>query len=126
MLRPGKLTCLCSVRQSNALDLDVDALWELVDGDAGASRTVSKVAFVLAVHGREVGHVGEKDADLDDAGEVRTGGSQDSTDVVNDGRRLLANRPVDQIPFRVCGDLARDVDCGRGLNCLGLHVGGWV
>ena len=44
--------------QSNSLDLDRDALGQLVHGDAGPRRLVREPFLVLAVHLGEVGHVG--------------------------------------------------------------------
>lgn len=44
---------LCHVsilRESNALNLDIDVLGESLDGDAATSGLVTKVLFVLGVH----------------------------------------------------------------------------
>ena len=57
--------------QRNAFDLDLDALWQLLDRDAAPSRLRDKMLLVFCVHFREVGHVRQKGVDLDDSLDAR-------------------------------------------------------
>lgn len=71
-----------------------------------------------------MGHIGQKDIDLDDFGHARPGLGQDGGDVLDALARLLPNAAGDGRAVLVEGDLARYVDLVRGFDGLGLCGGG--
>ena len=76
---------------------------------------------VLGVDVGEEGHVGQEDVDLDDLLDAGAGVGEDGLQVLDAGRRLLADGALDEVPLRVGGDLAGAVDGRRGLDGVRLH-----
>jgi len=115
------------VLQRGALDLDVDALGQLLDGNTAPGGLVAgEVLLVHAVHAGKVGHVGQENVDLDDLVERAFGGLEDCSKVRENGFGLLLDRTGDNRPGLVGGDLARHKDEAVGPDRLGLCGCQWV
>lgn len=132
----------CS-RKGDALNLDIDTLGKLLDGDAAPGRLVGEPLGVLLVHALQVaksayhagpmrsergthskvGHVGQEGVDLDHLLDGRASLLKDGLEVANAGSRLLLDGALNQIALGIAGDLARAVDGGGGLDGLGLRNG---
>ena len=130
-------------RQGDALNLDIDALGQLLHGDAAPGGLVDEPLGILLVHalqgarsahctvtksGRgcshgEVGHVGQEGIDLDHLLDGRAGLLKDSLEVGNASGSLLLDGALDQVALGIAGNLARAVDGGWGLDGLGLRRG---
>lgn len=108
------------LRESNALNLNVDSLGQLLDGHATAGGLVGKPLLVLLVHVGEQRHVGQEDVNLDDPLDGGTGGCEDSLQVGNADCCLLANGTFHKIAIGVTGNLARAVNGGWRLDGVGL------
>lgn len=133
--------------QGNSLDLDWNTLWELLDGNTGASGLVSEVLLVDAVHLGEVTHGSEEDVDLqtlvskscsyarrrlglavlggfitdlDDLGDGAAGILEDVLHALAAGLGLLGNGAIDQVASGISGKLARDEDLAVGVDGLGV------
>lgn len=130
-------------RQGDALNLDINALGQLLHGDAAPGGLVNEPLGILLVHalqeamsvyctvnksGRacphgEVGHVGQEGIDLDHLLDGRAGLLEDSLEVGNASGSLLLDGALDQVALGIAGNLARAVDGGGGLDGLGLLIG---
>lgn len=107
-------------RKRDALNLHIDALGQLLDGDAGPGGLVSEPLLVLRVHVGEGRHVGQEDVDFDDSLDGGASCGENGLQVRDARGRLLANGTLDEVALGVAGDLARAVD-GRGcLDGVGL------
>jgi hypothetical protein len=111
--------------QGNALNLDGGVLGQGLDGDAAAGGLVDHPLFVLLVHLGKVGHVGQEDVDLDNLLHRGAGLLEHGFEVLEAQRRLLGNGALGQGALGVEVNLTRAVDCGRGLDRVGLYISSW-
>lgn len=79
-----------------------------------------KELLIGRIHLGKVGHIRQKDIDLDNLGHFRTGGLEDGIDVVAASLGELANVTLDQGAGGVGGNLAGDEDLAVGADSLGL------
>ncbi|KAK6865858.1 hypothetical protein PG995_002386 [Apiospora arundinis] len=112
---------LPSLREGNALDLDIGAQGQLLHGHAATGGLVDHPLCVLLVHGGKVGHVADEDVNLNDLLQGRASGGQNSLQVLEAEGRLLAHGSLEHFTRGIQVDLAGAVD-GRGsLDGVGLH-----
>lgn len=105
---------------SNALNLDGNTLWQLLNSNTAASGLVRKVLLKNTIHFGEVCHVVKKDVDLDDLLNRCVGLLEDGDDVLATLCGLVGDATLDQGTGLVGGDLAGDEDLGAGDDGLGL------
>lgn len=117
--------------QGNALNLNRDALWQLLNGNTAPGWLVGEELLVSAVHLSEVVHGRDEHVDLDDLLERGSGGLEDIRQVgdallghLGDGVRGLG----EDLAGGRAGDLAGAVDGAAGLDGLGVRARGldWV
>jgi hypothetical protein len=110
-------------RQSHTLDLDWDALGQLVNRDAAPGRLVREELLVHGVHLGEVVHGGQEHVDLDDLVERGPRGREHRAEVLDAQLRHLRDarrRLREDLAAGRAGDLARAVDRVGGAYGLGL------
>lgn len=74
----------------------------------------------IMTHSKVV-HVTEEDVDFDNLVDVRASSNEDGLEVADASSGLLLDGAPDQVALGVKMDLARAVDCRRGLDGLGLE-----
>ena len=105
-----------TLHQGNALNLDWDILWQLLDGNARSRWLVCEELLVGSVHLGEVVHGGDEDVDLDDALEGGAGGGENGREVL----AALLGELAD-----VVGSECEDLACCEGWDLAGAVDGGW-
>ena len=110
--------------QSNTLNLNVHALWQLVNSHTAPRWLMGEVLLVDTVHFRKAVHGCQKHIDLDHLLNSRAGFLEHGSEVLDaelchvcDGRGGLG----EDLAGRCAWDLAGAVDCRRGGDSLGVR-----
>ncbi|KFY06950.1 hypothetical protein V492_07594 [Pseudogymnoascus sp. VKM F-4246] len=116
------------LNQGNALNLDRDTLWQLLNSDAAPGWLVGEELLVGAVHLSKVVHGGDENVDLDDLLDGGSGGLEDGRQVADALLGHLGNGVGGQGEDLAGGsawDLAGAVDGGAGLDGLRVRARGY-
>ena len=126
---PHHLICtgLESSWQSHTLHLNLHPLRQLLDGHTTPRRLrIPKVQFILLVHFREILHVRQEYRHLHHLVQVTTSLFQDLVNVFDTERSFVGHRSRRQSTICQSGELARDVDCVRSTDGLGVRPRNWM
>jgi hypothetical protein len=109
-----------SSNQSDTLNLNGHALWQLMNCHTAPCRLMSKMLQIDLIHLGKILHIYQEHIDLDHFFDTRACFLEDGIDVGNAGGCFLRNAPFNQGSRCVRWDLARDIDLMDCFDGLGL------
>lgn len=110
-------------RQSHTLHLHLHPLRQLLNRHTAPRRLrIPKVQLVLPIHFGKVFHIRQEDRHLDHLAQVAAGFFEDLVDVLDAEGGFVGYRSRGQGAVCQGGQLARDVDCVRGTDSLGVRA----
>ena len=81
--------------------------------------------FIFPIHFRKVLHIRQEDRHLDHLAQVAAGFAEDLVDVFDAEGGFVGDCSGGQAAVCEGGELAGDVDCVRGADCLGVGACYW-